>query len=296
MDHGELSREYWEKRALAAESKVKELEEKVAAQGDELLEIRAALRNSTNSKEGFAANADLAQVAVRETQALAAKAIIDGLKPQFNTLPKISQDIEALNSKLAGIPDMVKALESLPEMVKAFAGLPTMVTSLKDSMDKAVEHSVEADDARSSQAETLLCATNRVLKLLAHYGFSNDTKGFNVPATVNSIRDQLGRSAPPIGPSSSASLNRDLDWSSPDYSRPPPVLPAPGSFLLDQRNNNLPPRGGLMPNHAGFGYGSASCGHCPGNAHGSGYGMPPSSQHGHGHNKRPYPFGNNSGN
>lgn len=110
MDHGELSREYWEKRALAAESKVKELEEKVAAQGDELLEIRAALRNSTNSKEGFAANADLAQVAVRETQALAAKAIIDGLKPQFNTLPKISQDIEALNSKLAETPCSLRVL------------------------------------------------------------------------------------------------------------------------------------------------------------------------------------------
>ena len=297
VEHGELSREYWQQRALTAESKVQELEEKLAVQNDELTEMRASLRDSNNLKEGFAANADLAQAAVRETQVLAAQSIIDGLKPQFTTLPMISRNIESLNAKLAAmgdLPNMVKALENLPAMVKDLAGLPNLVAGLQASMDKAVENSVDTDNARASESESLQCLITRVLKVLDQYGLSKETKGYNLPAAVDFIRVQLGNSCPPPSSSANASCAQGLGWTSVDVSRPPPTVRAPGtSFLLDPRNNNTAPAG-LMTNQGGYGYVPSNCGQCPGHAHahGFGHGMGPPPQQGQSHqNKRSYPFG-----
>ena len=286
-EYGELSREFWQGRALRAETEVKELKEKVATQKDELTELRNVLSKTNGLKEGFAANADLAQVAVRETQALAARAIIEGLKPEFSALPKITANLEALNAKintLTKLPNMVKALENLPATIGTLVNLPTMVTALKASIDASTEQSSEKDDARASDSESLLCSINRANKLLANFGFSSESRAFNVPDAVSSILSQIMSEFSPTG-----KLH--------DTSRLPPPGPAsssriaPDEYLLNPRNNNPAP-GDLMPTPPGSGDFRHGHGHYPHpyqpaptyvSAEGHGPGTSTGYAHGHGH-------------
>ena len=235
-EFGELSREFWQERALKAEKEVKELAEKNAVQKDELIELRNALSKASGLKEGFAANSDLAQVAVRETQALAAKAIIDGLKPEFNTLPKMTKIVEELTAK-------INALSKLPELVATLVELPAKVSALEASIDASVVRSIEGEDARNSDSENISCSIKRVHRLMSNFGFSSENKAFNVPDAVSSI----------------LSLVRS-EFSTPahDTSRPPPSVPGPSSssghdYHLIPRNNNNPAPSGLMPTTSGSG-------------------------------------------
>ena len=293
-EYGELSREYWKARALKAEDEALEFKEKLAVKEDELIELRNALKKASGLKEGFVANSDLAQVAVRETQALASKAIIDGLKPEFSTLPKISKSIETLNTNinaLTKLPDMVKALENLPAMVETLVDLPALVTALKASIDASTEHSIEDEDARSSDSESILCSVKRANKLMASFGFSSENQAYNVPEVLSSILSHVRQPQPEF----SSSTIRDT-------SRPPPPVPsastAHGDYLLNTRNNNPAP-GGLMPTppssgnfHQGYypqPYSPAPSyapppGHGPGMAAGYGH------DHGHSHGRRTPPL------
>ena len=288
-DFGELSREFWQEKALKAEKKIQELEEINAVQKDELIEMRNALKKASGLKEGFAANSDLAQIAVRETQALASRAIIDGLKPEFNTLPKINKNVEELTAK-------INALSKLPDMVANLVELPAKVSALEASIDASVVRSIEGEDARNSDSENISCSIKRAHRLMADFGFSSENKAINVPNAVSSI----------------LSLVRS-EFSAPahDTSRPPPSVPGPSSstghddYHRNPRNNNNPSPGGLMSTTSGSGdfhpvhvpypppyppvpnYGSA---HDPGHSSGHGHSYdcrsPPfygSGQHGHGH-------------
>ena len=288
--HGELSREYWQARALKAEDKLKYCEEKLSIQNDELIELRTDLHKTNSIKEGFAANADLAQVAVRETQALAAKQIIEGLNPQLNVLPKISKNIETLSAKLNAmdtLPAMVKALGDLPRMVKALSDLPAIVTSLKASFEASNERSVEAEDARASESESVLCSQKRVLKTLNNFGLSHESKDLNIPAVLSSIMSVVGHSSP-----SSELSNPTAGPSIHDTSRPPPRAPGisgnndANNYLLNPRNNNPAP-GGLMPSpqyHGDYQPNHGHYGHPPPHGHGPshGYGHRPSAGYGQG--------------
>ena len=246
----ELSREHWQERALNAESENNELKGKIATMSDEILELRAALSNSDKTKEGFAANADLAQVAVRETQALASKTIIEGLKPQLSAIPKIASNVEALNAKidaLMNLPDMVKALMNLPNMMGSLADLPAKMVALKASVEESRIHGVETDYV--SEAETILCSQTRMFNVLAQFGFAKENTPLDVPAILHSIWSKEGPSSPPSGTPSCSSGGSGVSWSAQDTSRPPPSLPSsntrPSTYQLEHRNNNSVP-GGLL--------------------------------------------------
>ena len=248
--HGELSREYWQGRALKAEEKLREFKEKLSVQNDELIELRTDLSKTNSIKEGFAANADLAQVAVRETQALAAKQIIDGLQPHLNVLPKMSKNIETSNAKLNAmetLPEMVKALGDLPKMVKTLLDLPAMITSLREAIEASNERSAEVEDARSSESESVLCFQKRVLKTLDNFGLSHQSKNLNIPDILSSIMSVVGHPSPSSDlsyPTAGPSIH--------DTSKPPPRAPGASgntdanNYLLNPRNNNPAP-GGLIP-------------------------------------------------
>ena len=300
--HGELSREYWQGRALKAEEELKGLKEKLSVQNDELIEMRTDLCKSNSIKEGFAANADLAQMAVRETQALAAKPIIDGLLPQLSVIPKIVKIVESLNGKLnalENLPAMVKELGDLPTMVKALENLPAMVTALKTSFEASDEKSVEEDDARASESESMLCYQKRVLRILENFGFSHGCKELNVPGILTSIMSAVRHSPSSPDFSSSSAGQSILDTSKP----PPRTLMTSGNdknnYLLNQRNNNPAP-GGLMPtpqyhgdfhpNHGHYGQPPHPSPYGPGPTHGygpsTGYGPQQAPGYGAGHGSR----------
>ena len=112
LSHGELSREFWQGRALTAESRAGDLEGHLAQRDEEILDLKSKLLASENAKERFRASSDLASVAVRENQVHAAQPIIEGLKPELSILPKIKEDVKVLDFKVA-------ALEGLPAMVAA---------------------------------------------------------------------------------------------------------------------------------------------------------------------------------
>ena len=291
QDHGELSREYWQGRALNAEKKIKKLEETVSVQKDELSELRADLAKSNSIKEGFAANADMAQIAIRETQALAARPIIDGLMPQLSALPKMSKNIENLNDKLnalENLPAMIKVLVDLPTMVKELENLPAVVIALKTSIEASNDRSVEADDARASESESMLCFQKRVMKTLDNFGLSHGSKALNVPGILSSIMSAVTNSSSSTDMSFSAGSQNILDTS-----KPPPRPPVtsgkndPNNYLLNPRNNNPAP-GGLMPTpqyhgdfHHNHGhYGQPSHPSPPGFGPPHGYGQGPSTGYG----------------
>ena len=286
----------------------------------------------TNAKARFVANSDLAQTAVRETQVLAAKSIVEGLKPELSMLPKLASNIEVLNGKLnalgdlpervkalEGLPAMVKALENIPTMMSALDGLPGLVTGLKSVLDESVERTVEANDARASDSEEILCFHKRLQKLFTQFGFSSKSTGIDVPHSVSLILGQTKghSSATEALPIVTNICDCGRSWDSLDTSKPPPsVAAASGStsvsmpvrtaptvgarsgqesvkevsqndFLMDKRNNNVPAGQLIYPPPHSFSATSATpdgMNYLPGQA-------PHLQQQAHGHQvKRSYPF------
>ena len=263
LSHGELSREFWQSRALTAESRAGDLEGSLAQRDDEILDLKSKLLASENAKERFRASADLASVAVRENQAHAVQPIIEGLKPELSILPKIKEDVKILDSKVA-----------------ALEGLPAMVVALQQAFDASNERSVLADDDRARDSETVICFHNRMIKLLSQFGISVDSPTFDIPKAVSLLLSKSNDASKVAQPLPIVSLTCDCGcggaWKTLDTSQPPPpVMPSsapsvlfpapppqsagPGSdgqtsatpvqhstFLLDPTNNNPPPRGYLM--------------------------------------------------
>ena len=221
------------------------------------MRLRAHVLAADNAKKRFAVNSDLAQVAVRETQALAAESIIEGLKPKFDILPKLVENIEALNGKLNALVDLpakVEALQGMSTMVRNLENLPTMVTTLGKTVDASKEHSIEVEDPRVSDSEEFLCSQSRLMKVLAHFGFSTDSEKVDVPKAVSSLgvsgsggsrlSPDVSR-PPPSGLGSTSSSKSEYaalggyDGSSTESQR---GVPMAGDFLMGQMNNNLSQR------------------------------------------------------
>ena len=269
--HRELTLEFWKNRALVAESRVEVLEEQIATKEDELKEMRAHVLDADNAKKRFGVNSDLAQVAVRETQALAAKSIIEGLKPQFSTLPKLVENIEALNGKLNALGDLPAKVEALQGLVHTLDNIPAMVTALGKALDDSKEQSIEAEDSRVSDSEEFLCSQARLVKLLGRFGFSPDSVNVDVPKLISSL-GSLGSVSSSVS-MPTITVNCDcgcgVSWTSLDTSKPPPCalgstqssklvvgatvvpddagtepqedLSKDGGFLMNKINNNPSP-------------------------------------------------------
>ena len=240
---------------------MRDLEEKVEARDDEILDLRANLRSSQNAKERFKSNSDLADVAVRETQVLAAKTIIEGLKPELGALPDLKKGQVTLDGKLTALgdlPGMVTALGGLPTLLASLAGLPQKMAELKEALMASDEKFQNAEDARATDVETILGHHSRLSKVLGQFGLSSSSSGLDIPKTLSLVlskdlvfnhdngstgnKASLDTSRPP--PPQSVIYGRRLDT---QYSQP----------SVGPRNNNISPQGFLMPSSSASSYSGA---------------------------------------
>ena len=262
MEHGPMSMEYWQTRALTAEGSLESCGQELLSEKATVTQLRSKLVVSEDAKTRFSTQADLATMRFNEYTAVSTEPVIAALKPQLDCLPQLVDLVKNLTEK-------VHALGEVPAQVKS---VHDELVSLSERMGVAGETS---EMNRATDAETIICLVNRLDKVLAQFGFSSEVPAVNVPQVVSSLLPggvgRPGSGSPMVHGyyTCNCGCQEVLSTVVSDMSRPPPSLPAvpsgpasgypsagPGSglpygqsqvlpsvtqpgFLLDQRNNNV---------------------------------------------------------
>ena len=196
---------------------------------DEVTELKRKLAQCGDAKERFNASTDFAAINLREFRSACSARIIEGLKSQFSSIPKL-EAIKNISAQLTGLEALPTLVKDMSTKLDELKNLPGIVQSLQTSVDEASETISSVDDGIAVEAETAICFQNRLVKLLAGYGFKMEAGSFDIPQALTEILTRDRQRLPTVLFTCDCGCGKT--WTSLDTSIPPPSISTEPSSLV----------------------------------------------------------------